>query len=158
MQTSAAAAIIRRRRAMIVLAANVPGWLCWLRGRQPRASGAAQRCLTRPRAALQLGRALSATGQARLLEQSELARWKLGFGNGFFERCVRQAVTVWARVKRLVQLGVDDAGSTRTISFEALDVPTLGLWSVYDSSGLPVHASVRVGQIGSAGSREPRSW
>ena len=127
MQTSAAAAIIRRRRAM---------------------APAAQRCLTRPRAALQLGRALSATGQARLLEQSELARWKLGFGNGFFERCVRQAVTVWARVKRLVQLGVDDAGSTRTISFEALDVPTLGLWSVYDSSGLPVRAGALKVKIG----------
>ena len=81
MQTSAAAAIIRRRRAM---------------------APAAQRCLTRPRAALQLGRALSATGQARLLEQSELARWKLGFGNGFCERSGRPAVTFWACVRHLV--------------------------------------------------------
>ena len=34
--------------------------------------------------------------------------------------------------------------------FGALDASTRGLWSVYDSSELPVHASVWVGQIGSA--------
>ena len=47
-------------------------------------------------------RALSATGQARLLEQCELVRWKLGFGNCFSERCGRPAVTFWACVRRLV--------------------------------------------------------
>ena len=103
MQTSAAAAMSRRRRAMLAA-----------RARGGRRSGAlvASRCAANKRA-------LSATGQARLLEQSELVRWTLGFGNGFRERSGRPAVTVWARVKRLVQLGVDDAGRPRTIFFSA---------------------------------------
>ena len=33
--------------------------------------------------------------------------------------------------------------------YRALDASTRGLWSVYDSYELPVHASVWVGQIGS---------
>ena len=99
MQTSAAAARIRRRRAMLAA-----------RTRGGRRSGAlvASRCAANKRA-------LSATPQARLLGQCELARWELGPANGLHERSDRPAVTFWAHVKRLRTLQTQRrhrAGST----------------------------------------------
>ena len=44
-------------------------------------------------------RALSATPQARLLGQCELARWELGPVNDLHERYDRPAVTVWASTR-----------------------------------------------------------
>ena len=73
--------MIRRRRAMLAA-----------RARGGRRSGAlvASRCAANKRA-------LSATPQARLLGQCELARWELGLRNDVRECSARPAVTVWAR-------------------------------------------------------------
>ena len=114
------------------------------RARGGRRSGAlvASRCAANKRA-------LSATGQARLLEQSELVRWKLGPRNHVRERCGREPVTYLAARRGAEALKSGDDDDPHDF-FRSLDASTRGLWSVYDSSGLPVHASVWVGQIGSA--------
>ena len=107
------------------------------RARGGRRSGAlvASRCAANKRA-------LSATRQARLLEQCELARWELGPVNGLNENSDRPAVAFWARVKPLSRMTMSWVAVDPHDFFGALDASTRGLWSVYDSSGLLARAGL----------------
>ena len=81
-------------------------------------------------------RALSATPQARLLGQCELARWELGPGNA----SASAADVQWSRFGLTSSAGVHSVVHPRhragSAIFRSLDASTRGFWSVYDSSEL----------------------